>query len=315
MIPPNIRKPVFDLEKAFKFKGSFEFENKHYTIEVDSLPDLVLNSGKIAVGDPFEIERISLHRKVKPGTYRVERAARRDTFADSPDSWSYAVACMRVLFLKTRPVRWVSAMPSEKFSGSIAGRANCCCIADAQTVRQLSEPAVWDESPVFDLVNASSDGRVILDHETGANLVNSGFLGYGTGPVGAFWGIDSKERICRLVFDFGNLGETIQTTKTIATVEELVGNSVTLRTRAGTFEITGRSVPRKKEIYIKVTGSGCTYLTWDVEQPKRNPQLGGDSMSTSGTEVLEHKFRRLQKTGPLDYPFTVTYPTSVRPLF
>ncbi len=315
MIPPNIRKPVFDLEKAFRFKGSFEFENKHCTIEVDSLPNLVLSSGKIAIGDPFEIERVSLHRKVKPGIYAVERAARRDTFADSPVSWAYEVACMRVLFSKSRPVRWASAMPSEKFSGSIAGRANCCCMADAHAVRQLSEPAVSGESPVFDLVNASSDGPVILDQETGANLVNSGFLGYGTGPVGAFWGIDSKERICRLVLDFGNLSETIVTTKTVATVEELIGNSVTLKTRVGTFEITGRTVPRKKEVHIKVTGPGCTHLEWNVQQPKRKPQLQSWVRSTSGTEALEQQFRRLHNSGPLDYPFTVTYPSGVRPLF
>lgn len=314
----NVRKPPIDYEKVFKFKGSFQLASededdaKNCTIEVDSLPDLVLTTGKIKVGDPFSIEDgPPIAKKVNRGTYTVEGATRRDTRPDNPDSYWYEVACLRVVFSRLRPVRWTPAMPSSIFSSLLASRANECCLADALSIQKVCGGG----NRVFDLIDESGHVEVQLDAETGGNLVRSGLLGYGSGPRCLFWGIDKNDNRCRLVCDFGVLSESIYTKKIIGTVQELLTDPISLKTRYGQIEARARKYRRGQELRISISGDSVKNwhdLEFDLQQ-SRHCRLFS-SMGGGYGKGVEFRYEISSPKTWLENLFAVKYKTRVRSL-
>jgi hypothetical protein len=314
----NLRKPPVDYENAFKFNGHFQIESeddgvKNCTIEVDKLPDLVLTTGKIVVGDPFSVEEgHTIAKRVNPGAYTVDRASRKDTRPDHPGSYWYEVACVRVVVSRLRPVRWTPAMPSDKFASLLMSRADECCIADAQSIQAVCAGG----SSVYDLMYGDRNTLdVLLDPETGGNLVRSGLLGYGAGPSCTFWGIDKNDKPCRLVFDFGVLSEPIYTEKTIAMVEELLAESIQVKTRCGHFEVSAKKHKRGQELRIGIAGDSVK--NWnDLNFKAACPahcELLSSNRNINGKNI-EFQYRVISPKTPLECPFIVKYKTGVRSL-
>lgn len=313
----NLRRPPIDYEEAFRFKGSFQLEAeddnvKNCTIEVDRLPDLVLTTGTVVVGDPFSIEDSHpIARRVRPGAYRVERAARRDTRPDHPGSFWYEVACVRVVVSRLRPVRWTPAIPSEVFTSLLVSRADECCIADSRSI----QTACAGDKTVFELMEEHNALDVPLDAETGGNLVRSGLLGYGSGPRCTFWGIDKNDKPCRLVFDFGVLSESIYTEKTIATVEELLAEPVSVRTRYGEIEVSAKRHKRGQELRIGITGESVkNWYDLKFSMQRTNHCVLSSSSGGSYGKAVEFCYRVTSPKTLLKYPFRVKYKTGVRSL-
>lgn len=313
----NLRKPPIDYEKAFKFKGSFQLESeddgvKNCTIDVDRLPDLVLTTGKIVVGDPFSIEDgQAFAKRVKLGRYCVERAARKDTHPDHPGSHWYEVAAMRVVMSRLRPVRWTPAMPSDVFSSLLASRANECCIADARSIQTVCA----GDNSVFDLIEDRNTNAITLDEYSGGNLVRSGLLGNGSGPSCTFWGIDKNNDPCRLVFDFGVLSESTYTLKKIATVDELLADPVSVRTRYGEIEVSATRHKRGQELRICVYGENVkNWYDFEFSMQQSKHCTLSSSMGGCFSEKVEFRYQVASPKIPLEYPFTVKYKTGARSL-
>ena len=213
------KRPAADFDLAFTPGHRFLRGDSHLEMNVLTIGDLRLPTGRIVAADPGNLDdRVDRHfiQGVAPGTYPVDIAVCRD--ADhNEDSGIGDTACMRVRFGEQAPVsEWViGATPGENPDelepfqifgyGVDVGMGAFADSAGLKTVLrkyQSEGKTLFDEFYFEQVLPAyeANDCRyadLLLDPQSGSNLVicNSGF---GDGFYASYWGLDAARAAAML---------------------------------------------------------------------------------------------------------------------
>lgn len=282
----NPRRPVANFDLAFTCGHRFQRGDWHYQMEVVSVGNLCLPTGKIVAADPGSLEGQSLRhfrRTVPPGTYPVDLAVRHIGKVGEP-LHSRSTACMRVRF-QDAPITWweMATLRGEKFAdlkpfkifgygvdagmGSFADAYGLAVLVNryAHQDKDLYEdfffPKVYDGN---DPARGPSS-RAMLDKASGANLVAC-FSGEGDGCYASYWGLDRSGQPVCLVTDFDLLTHRAYETRELGTLKELLGRTRRLELPAGTYRLTIERVGQRKLI---VRESGPAMNTCEVTYFRR----------------------------------------------
>jgi hypothetical protein len=194
---PHVTKPP-DMAVAFSEDREVTNELGRFTIKIQTLPDLVVTSGKVVACDAFVLDNTPLTTKIPPGKYPVILSIAR--FA-TDQRIAYAL-----LQISTNPpVKW-------QFDRAYGVDSGTGCFADKDAILLLEKRTDRNPDAYNDVIKLMektyqptwSWGNIILDAATGLNQIAFS-SGFGDGGYDTFIGYDNDGKIAAVVTDFSIL--------------------------------------------------------------------------------------------------------------
>jgi Protein of unknown function (DUF4241) len=201
-----------DLTQAFQpsywFQTPRDHDTDQVTYSVQTIGELVLTSGKIAVCDPLVAPHphLCLTQPLAAGRYRVQLSIA--TFHDEKEQ---RVACA-ILVIRDQPaVQWELAVsfPGNQEWG-YPMNSGTGCFMDGEVAQQLSSLSEQEFEDYYYRLDQALDQTYIdtwdwanfcLDESTGLNII-AFHSGWGEGCYPAYWGYDQQGNPVCLVTDF-----------------------------------------------------------------------------------------------------------------
>lgn len=214
-----------DYDKAFRDGVVITVEmgasSKYCTLQVHTLGELVVTSGRIVVCDPLVVPDMPpLADLVEPGRYPVDVSVAKLPNGDQ------RVAYARLRLSEHPAVRWEMATrqgqtlnalePGYIFGYPVDSGTGCFMDADtcpALMARPIQMGHGYVESDeLLDTLNSTSVptwswANLLLDDATSANVIAFS-SGWGDGFYPSYWGYDAASQRVALVTDFGVLGDS-----------------------------------------------------------------------------------------------------------
>ncbi len=198
-----------NFKDAFRVGATFVSGGAAVRMVVETITDLNLRTGRIAVCDPFLGTNLPLVQAVPPGSHAVELAVGR-----APRERD--VVCAARVRFGARPAKsWrMATVKGQKLETLAPGRlfghgvdSGTSCFVDASEANAAkTQPVRGQLDQAIAAQREASRVWASVELPSGANLV-SFTSGFGDGFYASYWGLDAKGAIVELVTDFGVLME------------------------------------------------------------------------------------------------------------